>query len=88
MTETIYLSSPEWGNIVVNSKEEKEFFYKAHKAASISANLQSWVGGWLYPAMEKEYCDALDKAKIECKQAFDKMSPEEQKDLRRFARLP
>ena len=86
MTETIYLSTPEWGNIVVHSKEEKEFFYKAHAAASISANCQSWFGDWLYPEMENEYNSALNKAKKECRLAFNNLSPEEQKDLRRFLR--
>jgi hypothetical protein len=64
MTYEIYLGN--WGTIICNSEQERNYMKAAHNLKDVYQNTLSWHGTWLYSTMEAEYLAAVQAAKVKC----------------------
>lgn len=71
----IYLGN--WGTIVCDTVEFREYIIAAYDYSEIRKNAASWHGAWLYPKMEGEYLEAEKQAKIKCEILWEKLPDKE-----------
>ncbi len=59
-----------WGNIVCENLQEKEYTIAAKRFSDYRSNTLSWFGAWLYPEMENEYLEHENEAKENCEKLW------------------